>query len=856
MDMCQHFRSLQLPFPVSLPFSAALALSLAFALMLLLAFPAGIYALNQRTASQPEGLPPPNPPVPFPIPTGESIYQTMKVVGLSGDWDLNSATGFMKNPVGTAWEVILHLPAGRHEFRFVANRSWSVYWGAPLVGAPAGTAGTAILMGRNLLIEVPITRQYRIRFDDRSAKYSFDQAGGSLPPSANAGADMVVGPGTNVQFNGLASYDPDGTIASYTWSNGLIGPTPNMVYNEPGIFDVELTVTDNDGNTSQDSVRVSVEAEVALIGDLRRETLYYVLAPRFFNGDTTNDFYCRERVIRDDPHWRGDFAGLMQRLDYIKELGFTALCLSPHVENRGALDYAGNNPYDWITADPRLETPLARYVDLIIAAHQRGLKVIQSMIVNHTSNYGIRGQVWIDRLPHKFYRATGMQVPWPYIFNLGNYKHHFREDNDNPRTPEWFQDQLYRDPWGKGPLLDPKTGTVLPLDDYRPDRFFDTDEQSLDIEWYHRNGWLAAADSSNTVALQGKHLDGDSLDLATENWRVKRYINAAVRHWIDLGIDGVWIEYAGNTDRNELLTMVNDWKEKKPQLYVIADVGALGSGFGLLAKDAFPSELAPWWYSRTGTDPNDPDSGIYSGLAVVDTALMRAFPETIASGNFGGLENTFKADWAYGDPTTLVTCFHSPREGPVADPVMKFGGETWKAAVAYNLLWTTRGTPCIQQGEEIEFMKGAPLFPTVAGLMLDRTAHAYFGTNLDFNALPTTKAHPLFQHLKRLNLIRSRVPALQMGGLFNGREWTSGMSFVRDYRNGESYAVVGLAAFVDQEITVDHVRNGIYADAVTGQTQVVATAGTTLSFSVKGNSAGIWILNGPGKLGQDGAYLR
>ena len=42
------------------------------------------------------------------------------------------------------------------------------------------------------------------------------------------------------------------------------------------------------------------------------------------------------------------------------------------------------------------------------------------------------------------------------------------------------------------------------------------------------------------------------------------------------------------------------------------------------------------------------------------------------------------------------------------------------------------------------------------------------------------------------------------------------MSFVRDWNNGESYAVVGLAMGSDQNITVGGVRNGHYSDAVSG----------------------------------------
>jgi len=54
---------------------------------------------------------------------------------------------------------------------------------------------------------------------------------------------------------------------------------------------------------------------------------------------------------------------------------------------------------------------------LIDACHARGLKVIQDVVVNHSSNYGIRGKVWIDRLPIKYFREPGMTPKWPYKEN-------------------------------------------------------------------------------------------------------------------------------------------------------------------------------------------------------------------------------------------------------------------------------------------------------------------------------------------------------------------------------------------------------------------------------------------------------
>ncbi len=86
------------------------------------------------------------------------------------------------------------------------------------------------------------------------------------------------------------------------------------------------------------------------------------------------------------------------------------------------------------------------------------------------------------------------------------------------------------------------------------------------------------------------------------------------------------------------------------------------------------------------------------------------------------------------------------------------------------------------------------------------------------------------------------------------RDWGGGICFVRDYQDGASYAVVGLAIGSDQDIEVGGVRDGVYRDAVTGGEMHVG--GGTIRFHVRGSSAGIWVLDGPGKIGDDGVYLR
>ena len=80
----------------------------------------------------------------------------------------------------------------------------------------------------------------------------------------------------------------------------------------------------------------------------------------------------------------GDFAGLMQRLDYIQDLGVTAIWLLPFYpsplrdDGYDIADYRGDPPRLW-----RRATTSRRFVD---EAHRRGIRVITELVINHTSD--------------------------------------------------------------------------------------------------------------------------------------------------------------------------------------------------------------------------------------------------------------------------------------------------------------------------------------------------------------------------------------------------------------------------------------------------------------------------------------
>lgn len=688
--------------------------------------------------------------------------------------------------------------------------------------------------------------------DTQAPSVTATPGGGSYADSQNIQLQVT----DNQDSAPVVYYTVNGTTPT-TVSPRYSGQTITATDKGPGTDLVIRTLAvDASGNQQEQSFSYNIGA-LPVSGDFRSETIYFLLTARFYDGDPSNNYYNRDRYKAGDPHWRGDFKGLIQKLDYIKDLGFTAIWITPPVENRSGLDYHGYHAYDFYRVDPRLESEDASYKDFIDAAHAKGLKVIQDVVVNHSSQYGLRGQVWINHLPIKYYvpkgSTQGLINNGPYQGNLGDYASANRCDDDNPVAPDWYRARCTSDPQGVVPLVDPKTGVTVPLAGYDPGRFFGIDAQGLDPNWYHLDGFMAGGDWENPLALQRKHMAGDTIDLATGRQNVKDYINGAIKMYLDMGVDAIRVDTLKHVERNELLTYIHEWQAHKPGLFVFGENLVKGTGWGSeLDGDNASAVIRPWWYTRLTNDPSNPNGGGDSGLSVLDFSLFSTFRDNIRNGHFGGIGGIFAKDWIYGDATKLVTFFQNHDVGPDNDFKYRFGGLESNAALVYNLLWTARGIPTLYYGEEIMFAAGKPQDIDGETMTVDQTGRAYFGPHLD--NLAATQAHPLYQHIKRLNQIRKAVPALQKAPMSKVNEWGAGISFVRDLPAENSYAVVGLAATGAQNVTVSGVKNGTYRDAVSGATLSVSNG--NLSFSVPAHSARIWVLNGPGKIGVDGKYLK
>lgn len=595
--------------------------------------------------------------------------------------------------------------------------------------------------------------------------------------------------------------------------------------------------------------------------DFREETIYFLLTTRFFNGDPDNDYYNRDRLVMGDPSWRGDFKGLIAQLDYIHDdLGFTAIWITPVVTNRSGLDYHGYHGYDLTEVDPRLESAGATFQDLICEAHDRGIKIVLDIVINHSSNYGLRGQVHNARSPIKYYKQSGdfpsADPDYPYQTHLGDYRSDNREDDDNPLAPELFRTW---DPDGALTVTCPRCDQpIAPTgfagsNNHDPNHFFSIDPQDLDATWYHQDGFMAGGDWENPYALQHKHMAGDTIDLATETDPVKSYIINAYEHYLDMGVDALRIDTVKHIERGNLLEYVEAFQAYKPGLFVFGENLVKGTGWGtcLDSSDNGPAEIRPWWYTRTTTDPCGAGHDD-SGFSVLDFSLFSTFRDNLSQGRFSGLSAIFDRDGLYGDATTLVTFLDNHDIGPQNDWKYRFAGTDQALASALNLVWAVRGIPCLFYGTEIRFKAGAEIDGSDAPH--DGSGRAYFGDHLLPENVAATRNHPFARHVKRLNEIRRASQALQKGVMRNYGSTDGELWCARDYHDGESYAVVGLSQG-GGTVSVSNVRGGTYRDAVTGNELTVAEGGT-LSFPVQAGSAGFYLRDGPGKVGEDGTYLR
>jgi glycosidase len=138
-------------------------------------------------------------------------------------------------------------------------------------------------------------------------------------------------------------------------------------------------------------------AKPGTISSLASQRIYFVMPDRYANGDPANDrggLSGSRNVTGYDPtdpgyFHGGDLKGLADRLQRIRDLGFTALWITPVVTQQtvlsGSAGYHGYWGLDFTSVDPHLGTA-QDFAALVDRAHAIGLKVYLDVVVNHTGD--------------------------------------------------------------------------------------------------------------------------------------------------------------------------------------------------------------------------------------------------------------------------------------------------------------------------------------------------------------------------------------------------------------------------------------------------------------------------------------
>ena len=166
------------------------------------------------------------------------------------------------------------------------------------------------------------------------------------------------------------------------------------------------------------------------------DVLYMITPDRFADGNSTNNNVAgiaeqASRTGRDTRHG-GDIQGITTHLDYIQDMGFTALWVNPLVENSQKGSYHGYASTDFYKIDPRFGTN-DDYRNLSKAAQKHGIKLVIDLIMNHSGS----AHWWMADLP------TDDWLNFQEKYEITN---HARESIQDPHASD-YDKKLHADGW-------------------------------------------------------------------------------------------------------------------------------------------------------------------------------------------------------------------------------------------------------------------------------------------------------------------------------------------------------------------------------------------------------------------------
>jgi len=419
-----------------------------------------------------------------------------------------------------------------------------------------------------------------------------------------------------------------------------------------------------------------------------RDVVYLIFPDRFANGDPSNDNVAsmREGLARDSLVGRhgGDLKGISDHLDYVQDLGVTAVWLNPELENDQTREsYHGYAVTDHYRVDRRFGSN-EQFRALVQECHRRKIKVVRDVVINHIGS----GHYWMQDLPSSdwlnqwpeftrtTYKAPTLVDPYASKYDLkmfsdGWFDKHMPDLNQrNPHVANYLIQQAIW--WVE----------YAGLDDLRIDTYTYSDQAFMSrwcaalLREYPNLGMFGEI-WEHSVVIQGFFANDQPMPRAK----------------FDSNLPGV-IDFQLMFAIQEALTREQGWTEGAGRLYYT------------LAQDYFYKDplknlimLDNHDFTRFFTTVNEDINKYRSGMAFLLT--MRGIPqvyymtEILGTGNASPSHGNIRKDFPGGWP---------------GDPVNKFtaAGRTADENDAYNyaraLIRFRNATPALQTGKLMQFV--------------------------------------------------------------------------------------------------------------------------------------------------------
>jgi len=201
-------------------------------------------------------------------------------------------------------------------------------------------------------------------------------------------------------------------------------------------------------------VEPSLDAQANFRGITNADVIYLIMIDRFADGDAKNDAPADAPAESNDrlnprSYHGGDLRGVIDHLGYLKELGVTAIWLTPWYDNWNGLNrcdkpwcpntyYHGYHAIDYYAVEDRFGD-LTTLRELVNKAHVLGIKVIQDQVANHVGSH----HPWLQDPPlANWFHGTLAQHQLNKFRNSALLSPHANSEELRNALDGWFSDDL------------------------------------------------------------------------------------------------------------------------------------------------------------------------------------------------------------------------------------------------------------------------------------------------------------------------------------------------------------------------------------------------------------------------------